>query len=136
VTQKADIAFASFHFQLTQAAPDEFTGADYLQWIEDALGAIATVTEIEISAEQTYRRCEFERPDAAELQFLTDLHYNIPRLQFVTIAFYIHIPRRTDRTWVWHRSGARRRFLIGAIRRLEDQPRNGEASQWHRTGRL
>jgi hypothetical protein len=94
MTQRADIAFASFHFQVTEAAPREFTGAEYLKWIEDALGAIATVTDIDISAQKTYRQSEFERPDAEELRSLTELHWNIPGLQFVVICFNIHIPRR------------------------------------------
>lgn len=94
MNEKATVAFGSFHFQVTEHAPTSFTGGDYLGWIETTLGEIATVTDISIRARDGYRSNEFERPEDEDLGVLTELKFNVPPLQFVTITFNIHVPKR------------------------------------------
>lgn len=88
------IAFASFHFQATEHAATEFTGGDYLNWVETTLGEIATITNIRIQAPDHYRSREMKLPSVDVLQRMEDENYFFPRLQFVTIEFEIRVPAR------------------------------------------
>jgi hypothetical protein len=73
-----------------------FTGAEYLGWTEDALGAISAVVDISIDADDTYGKAEFRRP--LKLDEFSETQMYFPPLQFVEIAFNLHVPARVQRS--------------------------------------
>ncbi len=83
------LGFGSFQFQITDAAPDFFTGAEYLDWITSALRRIPGATLIDLTVDPESANTEFWRPTPLESYSKTG--YAIPLLSFTDIKFALHI---------------------------------------------
>jgi hypothetical protein len=89
------LAFGSFQFQITTAAPEKFTGAQYLDFIRQSLGKIAAVGSIEIEAyEPLYESAIWTRPE--KIPEYSETGLPAPNLQFVEISFTLHVPQRVQ----------------------------------------
>ena len=92
IAVEAQLGFGSLHFQATAAAPDLFTGAEYLGWIESALRRLPAATVIEIAAlDSAYLDSLWPAPGASDGYSDTGIPY--PPLQFCRIKFALRIPR-------------------------------------------
>jgi hypothetical protein len=86
-----NLAFGSFHFQVTDAAPMAFTGSQYLQLVQQSLARIAAVGNGEVVAyEETFESNRWERPKKPKAY--SETATPLPHLDLVEIGFNLHVP--------------------------------------------
>lgn len=89
---EAHLGFGSLHFQATGAAPDLFTSAEYLGWIEGELRRIPSATVIEVEAlDPAYADFVWTAPSPGERYGDKGIPY--PPLQFCRVKFGLEIPQ-------------------------------------------
>lgn len=104
------IGFGCFWFGVTADAPESFTGSDYLDEIQAALGQVSAIEDVEVEVGSAFREATFSRPDT---------HHHIaggvglfPPMQFGELRFRLVIPQRVQRDITGVGSASTERFQV------------------------
>lgn len=92
---QANLGFGSLHFQATEDAPQWFSGAEYLDWIEQEIRRLPGAAVIDVStSDDAY--AEFLWPSPGSSEQYRDSGVPYPSLQFCSIKFGLKIPVETQ----------------------------------------